>query len=181
MERVRCKWVNDDSLYQQYHDLEWGEIVYEDQKLFECLCLESFQSGLNWITILRKRENFRRAFDYFDFDKIVSYGDDRVEALLQDEGIIRHRKKIEATINNAKCLIELRKTHKSLYSFLWTFVGHVPLCNPSSEESKALANKIYQGLKSHGFKFIGPTTVLAYIQAIGIINDHEPQCFKYSQ
>jgi DNA-3-methyladenine glycosylase I len=158
---MRCSWAGDDPLYQNYHDTEWGLPVDDDRHLFEKLCLEGFQSGLSWITILRKRENFRRAFHEFDIARVARFRGRDVERLLQDPGIVRHRGKIESTINNAKRALETAGEHGSLAHYLWQW-----------DDAKALA----RDLKRRGWTFVGPTTVYAFMQACGIVNDHAADC-----
>ncbi len=177
--KKRCFWCGEDSLYVHYHDNEWGRPVYNDIRLFEKLCLEGFQSGLSWITVLRKRENFRKNFDGFDFKKISLYTENDVERLLLDPGIIRHRGKIEATINNAKKAIELKKEFPSLSDYFWSFKPenhtqpktrtHIPAI---TEHSQALS----KDLKKRGWTFVGPTTCYAFMQAMGMVNDHIIGC-----
>ena len=157
----RCSWPGTDPLYVDYHDHEWGFPVAEDHRLFEKICLEGFQSGLSWITILRKREHFRRAFRDFDFDKVSRFRERDVARLLSDEGIVRHRGKIESTINNARRAIEARREFGSLASYLWQW-----------NDAKSLA----RDLKKRGWTFVGPTTVYAFMQACGIVNDHVEGC-----
>lgn len=180
----RCFWAGDDPFYQAYHDKEWGRPVDDDQRLFEKICLEGFQSGLSWITILRKRERFREVFAGFDFEKVAKFTETDVERLLQDAGIIRHRGKINATINNAARAIEMRAEFGSLAAYFWKFEPK-PETRPSkldramletmavSEESKALS----KDLKKRGWKFVGPTTAYAFMQAMGLVNDHLDSCF----
>lgn len=158
---MRCSWAGDDPLYQHYHDSEWGLPVADDRRLFEKICLEGFQSGLSWITILRKRENFRRAFHDFDIARVARLGARDVKRLLGDAGIVRHRGKIESTINNAKRALETAKEHGSLARYLWQF-----------DDAKTLA----KDLKRRGWTFVGPTTVYAFMQACGMVNDHAPDC-----
>ena len=158
---MRCAWAGDDPLYQSYHDKEWGLPVADDRRLFEKLCLEGFQSGLSWITILRKRENFRRAFHEFDIARVAKYRAREVERLLGDSGIVRHRGKIESTINNAKRALEVAAEHGSLAHYLWQW-----------DDAKKLAGD----LKRRGWTFVGPTTVYAFMQACGIVNDHASDC-----
>jgi DNA-3-methyladenine glycosylase I len=180
--KSRCWWCGDDALYQHYHDTEWGRPVYDDRVLFEKICLEGFQAGLSWITILRKRENFRAAFDNFNCDKVAKYGDREIERLLQDAGIIRHRGKIEATINNAARALELSAEHGSLSDYFWSFApeahkrsgkgvarGEIPTQTP---ESAALS----KDLRKRRWKFVGPTTCYAFMQAMGMVNDHVRGC-----
>jgi len=172
-----------DSLLSDYHDLEWGRPVVEEQALFERVCLEGFQSGLSWLTILRKRENFRRAFDGFDFERISRYGADDVERLVNDAGIIRHRQKIVSTINNAARALEVRREFGSLAAYFWRFEPadsqrparvDMPALTamPAAETSKALS----KDLKKRGWTFVGPTTTYAFMQAMGLVNDHVEGC-----
>ncbi|MBI1301671.1 MAG: DNA-3-methyladenine glycosylase I [Alphaproteobacteria bacterium] len=175
----RCFWCGDDNLYVHYHDTEWGKAVYDDVRLYEKICLEGFQAGLSWITILRKRENFRNAFDGFDFNKIAKYDDRDINRLLQNEGIIRHRGKIEATINNAQRAIELVQETSTLSDYFWSFKPskHVQPRSKKdivavTETSKALS----KDLKKRGWKFVGPTTCYAFMQAMGMVNDHIKGC-----
>ncbi|SFN84359.1 DNA-3-methyladenine glycosylase I [Paenimyroides ummariense] len=186
MEKTRCNWVSNDELYIKYHDEEWGKPVYDDKVLFEFLVLESFQAGLSWITILKKRENFRKAFDNFNDKKIAKYDDAKIEELLQNEGIIRHRGKIEATINNARVFQEIQKEFGSFSDYLWKYVNGKQIDNKlksikdvvaKTEISDALA----KDLKKRGFKFMGSTTVYAFMQAIGMVNDHITSCFCYKK
>jgi len=174
--KLRCSWSTATELYEQYHDSEWGYPVDDDQRLFEKICLEGFQSGLSWLTILNKRENFRKAFKQFDFNKVARFTEKDVERLLGDAGIVRHRGKIEATINNAKCAKVLVKEEGSLAAFFWRYEpeGHA-LSSPlpsTTPESVALSKE----LKKRGWKFVGPTTVYAFMQAMGLVNDHAADC-----
>ncbi len=178
--KARCWWCGDDPLYVAYHDNEWGRPVYDDIRLFEKICLEGFQAGLSWITILRKRENFRAAFDGFDFKKVAKYDNDKIEQLLQDAGIIRHRGKIQATINNAQRAIEMTEEFGTLSDYFWSHKpkNHIPPSSKddiasSTDESKALS----KDLKKRGWKFVGPTTCYAFMQAMGMVNDHIDGCF----
>lgn len=182
MENTRCAWVGKDQIYIDYHDNEWGKPVYDDKILFEFLVLESFQAGLSWITILKKRENFRKAFANFDVEKIANFTEDDVEKLVLDEGIIRHRGKINAAINNAKLFIELQKEHESFSNFIWKYVNYQPIVNnwnsikevPATTE---ISDQIAKDLKKIGFKFFGSTTIYAHMQATGMVNDHTKDCF----
>ena len=182
MEVVRCAWCEKDDLYRNYHDEEWGKPIYDDETIFEFLILESFQAGLSWYTILAKRENFRAAFDYFDYQKIAQYSEDKVEELIQNAGIIRNRLKILATINNAQKFMEVQKEFGSFSKYIWGFVNHEPIINrpktlkevpATTEISDALA----KDLKKRGFKFMGSTVVYAHMQATGMVNDHVEDCF----
>jgi DNA-3-methyladenine glycosylase I len=175
--KPRCKWSGAAPEFLDYHDKEWGFPVDNDKRLFEKLCLESFQSGLSWRTILAKRDNFRAAFENFDFNRIALFTEPDVECLLKDSGIVRHRGKIEAVINNAKRAKELVKKEGSLAAFLWGFEPNPsnqpePQTASTSDESVALS----KALKKMGWKFVGPTTVYAFMQAMGLINDHTEDC-----
>ena len=179
----RCSWCLGDPLYIKYHDLEWGKPVYEDQKLFEFLILETFQAGLSWITILRKRENFREAFDNFDYLKVASFNTEKLELLMQNKGIIRNRLKIYAAMSNAQAFLEVIRQEKSFSNYIWQFVEGKPIQNQyrSMEEIPAytpLAEKISKDLKQRGFKFVGPTVIYAHMQATGMVNDHVMSCFR---
>ena len=180
---ARCWWCGGDDLYRDYHDREWGRPVADDRRLFEKICLEGFQSGLSWLTILRKRENFRAAFDGFDFHTVASYGETDVERLLGDAGIIRHRGKIEATINNAVRAIELVQEAGSLAAFFWRY--ETPLENRPERLNRAalaglaqtdMSRALSKDLKKRGWKFVGPTTCYAFMQAMGLVNDHLEGC-----
>lgn len=182
--KKRCFWVTDSSLYQAYHDNEWGVPVYDDATLFEFLLLETFQAGLSWITILNKRENFRTAFDQFDYYKIANYTEDKYEALLQDKGIVRNKLKIKSAITNAQLFIEIKKEYGSFSTFIWSYVNNTPIINnfKVKEEVPAttvLSDKISKDLKKRGFKFVGSTVIYAFMQAVGMVNDHTTDCFKH--
>lgn len=173
----RCRWCATAPEFEAYHDMEWGFPVADDIRLFEKLCLEGFQSGLSWRTILAKRENFRRAFEGFDFHRVARFGESHVTRLLQDAGIVRHRGKIEAVINNARCAVELQAEQGSLAAYFWRFevdpaAAALPQTVSTSPESIALS----KDLKKRGWKFVGPTTVYAFMQAMGLINDHVAGC-----
>ena len=175
--KKRCKWSTSSPEYIEYHDKEWGYPVYDDTKLFEKICLEGFQSGLSWKTILLKREGFRKAFKQFDFNKVAKFNEKNVEKLLQDEKIVRHRGKIEATIHNARMAKEVVKEFGSLSNYFWSFkpkkIKKGYDSASTSEESIALS----KDLKKRGWKFVGPTTVYAFMQAMGLVNDHGKDCF----
>ena len=181
-EIIRCGWCGKDELYQKYHDEEWGKPVYDDEKIFEFLILESFQAGLSWITILRKRENFRKAFDNFDYKKIANYSDAKIEELMNDAGIVRNRLKILATINNAKKFMEVQKEFGNFSKYIWSFVGNQPIINspkilkevPATTE---ISDVLAKDLKKRGFKFMGSTVVYAHMQATGMVNDHVQDCW----
>ncbi|QXP66836.1 DNA-3-methyladenine glycosylase I [Polaribacter sp. AHE13PA] len=182
--RQRCFWVTDSDLYKKYHDEEWGAPVYDDRILFEFLILETFQAGLSWITILNKRENFRLAFDQFDYKKIATYSESKYESLLKDSGIIRNKLKIKSAITNAQLFIEIQQEFGSFSKFIWSYVNNKSIINKFDKREEvpattALSDKISKDLKKRGFKFVGSTVVYAYMQAIGMVNDHTTDCFKY--
>jgi len=182
----RCSWCGADPLYVKYHDEEWGVPVYDDATLFEFLILETFQAGLSWITILRKRENFRAAFDNFDYKKIATYNEDKYEELLQNSGIIRNKLKIKATINNAIAFMEIQNEFGSFSQYIWQFVNHKPIQNHWSKmtdlpATTELSDKISKDLKKRGFKFVGSTVMYAHMQATGMVNDHIASCFKFKK
>lgn len=182
----RCSWPSDDELMICYHDNEWGVPVHDDRKWFEFLILDAFQAGLSWKTILHKRENFRLAFDNFDFKKIACYGPDKVELLMTDTGIIRNRLKILSAISNAKAFIAIREEFGSFNNYLWNFVNHNPVINhwKTMEEipvKTELSDIISKDLQKRGFKFVGSVIVYAFLQAAGVVNDHLVDCFRYSQ
>ena len=182
----RCKWCEQDPLYVKYHDTEWGVPVHDDQKLFECLLLESFQAGLSWITVLHKRENFRKAFDHFDYHKIALYDEAKILELLQDTGIIRNKLKVRATVSNAKAFMEVQKEFGSFDKYIWSFVNGTPIKNhwattkelPATTEISDILSK---NLKKRGFKFVGSTIVYAHMQATGMVNDHTIDCFRFDE
>ncbi|MEN8776605.1 MAG: DNA-3-methyladenine glycosylase I [Polaribacter sp.] len=181
----RCFWVTNSQLYKDYHDNEWGQPLFDDATLFEFIILETFQAGLSWITILNKRENFRKAFDNFDYKKIANYPAVKYNSLLQDTGIIRNKLKIKSAIINAQLFIEIQKEFGSFSKFIWSYVDGKPIVNKfhTKEDvptTSALSDKISNDLKKRGFKFVGSTVVYAYLQAIGMVNDHTTDCFKYS-
>ncbi len=182
--KKRCFWVSDSELYRDYHDNEWGVPVYDDQTLFEFLILETFQSGLSWSTILNKRENFRKAFDNFDYKKIADYTEIKFESLLQDTGIVRHKLKIRSAIINAQLFMDVQKEFGSFSTFIWSYVAEKPIINSFHKKEEvpittALSDKIAKDLKKRGFKFVGATVIYAYMQAIGLVNDHLIDCYKY--
>jgi DNA-3-methyladenine glycosylase I len=175
--KPRCKWCAAAPEFFEYHDNEWGFPVADDVRLFEKLCLEGFQSGLSWRTILAKRENFRTAFSQFDFHKIAKFTERDINRLLQDEGIVRHRGKIEAVINNAKCLQELIKREGSFSAFIWRYEPKASeLAKPQTASTSNISIALSKELKKQGWKFVGPTTVYAFMQAMGLINDHHQDC-----
>ena len=178
MNKNRCSWVTDDEIYILYHDEEWGIPTHDDKELFEMLVLESFQAGLSWITILKKRENFRNAFDDFDVQKVANYNEDKVNELLENEGIIRHKGKITSAINNAQIFIEIQKEYGSFSEYIWSFTNGEIIKGEFKTESE-LSKKISKDLKKRGMKFVGPTIIYSYLESIGIIDNHEENCFKY--
>ncbi len=186
MEKQRCGWCVGDPLYEAYHDKEWGVPVKDDHTLFEFLVLETFQAGLSWITILRKRENFRKAFDQFDYKKIAQYDTVKIESLLQDAGIIRNKLKIYATVGNAQAFMKIQEEFGSFSKYIWGFVDGRPIKNnlQNHKEAKAtteISDVLSKDLKKRGFKFVGSTVVYAHMQATGMVNDHEIRCFRYEE
>ncbi|MEN2465885.1 DNA-3-methyladenine glycosylase I [Ornithinibacillus sp. FSL M8-0202] len=185
MSKRRCAWApENDELYCNYHDYEWGRPVHDDQKLFEMLTLEGAQAGLSWITILRRRENYRQAFDQFDPTVIATYDEAKIQSLRENEGIIRHEGKIRSVISNAKAFLAIQKEFGSFDSYIWSFVGGEPLKNrwesssqvpAETKESQAMS----KDLKRRGFKFVGPTICYAYMQATGMVHDHTVDCYLY--
>ena len=181
----RCTWPTNE-LAIRYHDEEWGKPLHDDRGLFEFLILEGAQAGLSWDTILRKRENYRKAFDNFDFEKVARYTDKKVEKLLQDEGIIRNRLKIASAISNAKAFLKVRKEFGSFDKYIWSFVGGQPIVNKVKGTSQILprtevSDAISKDLKKRGFNFVGSTIMYAFMQATGMVNDHLVSCFRYKQ
>lgn len=186
MEIKRCPWCAGDTLYTEYHDNEWGVPVYDDNVFFEFLILETFQAGLSWITILRKRENFRKAFDSFDYKKIAMYDQSKIDSLLKDQGIIRNKLKVNAAVTNAKAFIKIQEELGSFSNYIWEFVGGKPIKNSFATMREVPANtilsdKINKDLKKRGFKFVGSTVVYAFLQATGLVDDHLTDCFKYDK
>jgi DNA-3-methyladenine glycosylase I len=182
----RCEWSTTDELYIKYHDEEWGTPVHDDKKQFEFLVLESAQAGLSWLTVLRKRENYRTAYDGFDPEKVSKYGEKKIRSLLADNGIIRNRRKIESSINNAKRFLEVQVEYGSFDTYIWGFVDDRPVINRwhSLSEIPAttlLSDCISKDLKKRGFTFVGSTIVYAHFQAVGIVNDHLVTCFRYGE
>ena len=183
---VRCAWAGEDPVYVAYHDLEWGVPEHDDRALFEKLVLDGFQAGLSWITILRKRDNFRRAFDGFDPERIARYRQAKIASLLQDPGIVRNRLKVEASVANARAYIALRRETGSFDGYLWSFVGGGPIIHAyrsaaelpaRSAESEAMS----RDLARRGFRFVGPTICYAFMQAVGMVHDHTTDCFRYGK
>jgi DNA-3-methyladenine glycosylase I len=180
--KIRCKWCVGDALYEKYHDEEWGVPVYEDQKLFEFLILETFQAGLSWITILRKRENFRKAFDNFDYKKVAQYDENKVADLMQDAGIIRNGLKIRAAVSNAIAFMKVQDEFGSFSKYIWNFTGGGPIINNRKDlrevpATTPLSDEISKDLKKRGFKFVGSTVIYAHMQATGMVNDHVADCW----
>ena len=181
--KIRCKWCMGIDIYEKYHDEEWGIPVYDDYKLFEFLTLETFQAGLSWITILKKREHFKTVFDDFDYKKIALYGEDKIQELLQDSGIIRNQLKIRAAVSNAIAFMKVQEEFGSFSNYIWGFTDGKPIINNLSDLSEIksttpLSEKISKDLKKRGFKFIGPTVVYAHMQATGMVDDHINECWK---
>ncbi|UMB62175.1 DNA-3-methyladenine glycosylase I [Lutibacter sp. A80] len=186
MKNNRCDWCGNDPLYIEYHDKEWGTPIFDDAELFEFLILETFQAGLSWITILKKRENFREAFDNFNYKKIANYNEIKFQELLKNKGIIRNKLKIKATISNAISFIEIQKEFGSFSNYIWKFTNGKPLNNEYKTLSEvpantALSDTISKDLKKRGFKFVGSTVIYAYMQATGMVNDHLTTCFRYQE
>lgn len=184
--KKRCTWCGNDPLYMLYHDEEWGVPVYDDITLFEFLILETFQAGLSWITILRKRENFRKAFDNFDYKKIANYDEDKYNLLLEDTGIIRNKLKIKSAISNAQAFMKVQEEFGSFSNYIWNFVDGKPIQNTfkNSKEVPAtteLSDTLSKDLKKKGFKFVGSTVMYAHLQATGMVNDHTTDCFRHEE
>ncbi|HBK84150.1 MAG TPA: DNA-3-methyladenine glycosylase I [Flavobacterium sp.] len=180
--KKRCNWCEKDDLYRNYHDNEWGKPVYDDDTLFEFLVLETFQAGVSWHIILKKREHFRKAFLNFDYKAIAHFGDYEVQELMKDAGIIRNTLKIKATISNAKAFIKIQEDYGSFSNYIWSFINGTPIDNnPKTMQEipshTPLSEKISKDLKKKGFKFIGPTIMYAHMQATGMVNDHVEDCF----
>jgi len=181
---IRCNWCEGDALYESYHDTVWGNPVYDDTKLFEFLTLEGAQAGLSWIAVLRRQESYKEAFDQYDLQQIIAYDEDKIESLMHNEKIIRNRLKIKSVIKNAHGVLQIQKEHGSFSEFLWTYVNHKPIINHfnSMEDVPAeteLSKRISKDLKKRGFSFVGPTIIYAYMQAVGMVNDHISSCFLY--
>ncbi|MBY9009716.1 MAG: DNA-3-methyladenine glycosylase I [Candidatus Lokiarchaeota archaeon] len=182
----RCKWADYNELMKEYHDKEWGTPQHNDKMLYELLILEGMQAGLSWNTVLQKRDNFKKAFDNFDYNKIIRYEEEKIEELMQNEGIIRNRLKILSVISNAKSFIKIQEVFGSFNKYIWDFVDNKSVHNswkkledlPSNTE---LSNRISKDMKKRGFKFIGTTIIYSFLQAIGVINDHTTNCFRYSE
>jgi DNA-3-methyladenine glycosylase I len=182
----RCEWAGSDPLYIQYHDQEWGVPVHDDRTLFEFLVLEGAQAGLSWITILRRRENYRQAFDNFDPQKVARYNPAKIERLLQDPGIIRNKLKVNSAVQNAQAFLRIQEEFGSFNQYIWGFIDHRPIINSWTQmnqipASTPLSETISKDLKQRGFNFVGPTIVYAHMQATGMVNDHVVSCFRYKQ
>ena len=178
----RCFWVDEKSeIYTKYHDEEWGIPKHDDHELFELLILESFQAGLSWITILKKRENFRKAFDNFDIQKVANYNNEKIAELLSNTGIIRSKNKILSAINNAKIFMKIQTDFGSFANYIWSFTDNKVLKNTTGKiiTSSSLSDEISKDLKKRGMKYVGTVIIYSYLQAIGIIDDHDQNCFKY--
>lgn len=180
--KQRCGWCNSSEVYQNYHDEEWGKPVYDDATLFEFLLLETFQAGLSWITILNKRDNFRKAFDDFDYKKIAQYSDYKIQELLQDAGIIRNKLKVYSAVTNAQNFIKIQEEFGSFSTYIWAFVDHKPIDNfPKSLKdipaTSPISDAISKDIKKRGFKFVGSTVIYAHMQATGMVNDHIESCW----
>ena len=181
--KLRCAWCEKDDLYRKYHDDEWGVPVYDDATIFEFLILETFQAGLSWHTILKKRENFRLAFDNFDYKKIAEYSEDKVQELLQDAGIIRNKLKVQSAVFNAQAFIKVQEEFGSFSKYMWEFTNRKPIINyPKTLKdvpaTTTLSDTISKDLKKRGFKFVGSTVIYAHMQATGMVNDHVEDCWR---
>ncbi len=182
----RCPWCEKSDIERAYHDSEWGVPVFSDEKQFEFLVLESAQAGLSWLTVLRKRENYRRLYDGFDPEKVACYEEKKIQELMSDSGIIRNRKKIDASINNARRFLEIRGEFGSFSDYLWGFTGGIPVTNSWEKLSEIpafteLSVTVSRDLKKRGFRFMGPTIVYSHLQATGVVNDHLVSCFRYGE
>lgn len=180
---TRCSWCESDDLYRKYHDEEWGVPVHDDRKHFEFLLLESAQAGLSWLTILRKREAYRKAFDGFDPEKIAAYGEEKLRALMDDPGIVRNRRKIESAVVNARKFLEIQREFGSFDRYIWGFVGGKPVVGHYESLSEIparteLSDRVSEDLRKRGFKFVGSVIVYAHLQATGLVNDHIDACFR---
>ena len=186
MEQIRrCEWAGDDPLYIAYHDMEWGRPEHNDQKLFEMLILEGMQAGLSWITILRKREAFRAAFDNFDPNKVANYGAEKIEALMADKGIVRNRRKIESAVQNARLFLDIQEQYGSFDKFLWKYVDDTPIIGEVADmksipATTPLSDRISKDLKKLGFRFVGSTIIYSFMQAVGMVDDHTVWCFCHT-
>ncbi len=182
----RCNWCEGNELYEKYHDKEWGVPVYNDETHFEFLVLESAQAGLNWLTILKKRENYRKAYENFDVKKVAAFSEKKIEELLQNPGIIRNRKKVEASVNNAKRFLEVQQEFGSFSGYIWSFTDYIPIVNHWEKEADVpaktqVSDALAKDMKNRGFKFVGSTILYAHMQATGLINDHITDCFRHKE
>jgi len=183
---TRCAWAGEDPLYQRYHDREWGVPLHSDKKLFEFLSLEGMQAGLSWITVLRKREAFRQAFDGFDYNIVANYDSGKIEELINNSAIIRNKLKINAAVTNARAFLEVRREFGTFNRYIWGFVDNLPIQNtwtslPEVPAKTLLAEELSKDLKMRGFSFVGPTIVYAHMQATGMVNDHTTDCFRHAE
>ena len=178
MDKIRCKWAESHELFIPYHDLEWGVPVHDDRLLFEMLNLEGAQAGLSWLTILKKRENYRKAFDNFNTKKIIKYTSAKKASLLKNTGIVRNRLKINAVVENAKKIIEVQKEFGSFDAYIWKFVEGKPLARAKRKNAILVSELMCKELKQRGFKFVGATICYAFMQAVGMVNEHSPNCFR---
>ncbi len=181
----RCPWCSDDPLYMEYHDKHWGKPTHNEKELFEYLILECMQAGLSWITILKKQENYRQALDNYDIEKIANYNQDKIDSLLQNQGIIRNKLKVNAIVGNAKAFIKVQEEYGSFDSFIWKYVDNKPIVSHLKASDPPIANtplsdKISKDLKKLGFKFVGSTIIYSFMQAIGMVDDHVVECFLHS-
>ena len=181
-----CSWPGNNPLMIAYHDNEWGVPLHDDMKIFEFLVLDAFQAGLSWSIVLKKREGFRDAFDYFDYKKIARYKEDKIQQLLKDEGIIRNQLKIRATVNNAQCFLEVRKEFGTFDKYIWQFTGNKPIVNKWNQLNQipaksAESDAMSKDLQKRGFKFVGSTICYAFMQAAGMVNDHLVDCYRYKE
>ncbi|MGB3592073.1 MAG: DNA-3-methyladenine glycosylase I [Nonlabens sp.] len=186
MEKVRCGWCEASDVYRNYHDREWGVPTHDDQLLFEALALETQQAGLSWITILNKRDNYRLAFKNFDIKLVSQFDEAQIEKLVSNKGIIRHRGKIVAIVNNARLILDIQSEFKSFDAFIWNYVSGTPIVNRvvnyrDAPSYSSLSTRISQDLKKRGFKFVGPTTIYSFMQTIGMVNDHETSCYRFKE
>lgn len=184
--KKRCEWCKGSALYEEYHDIEWGVPVYDDQIHFEFLVLESAQAGLSWITILKKRENYRGAYQNFDPKIVSKFDQEKINMLLQDPGIVRNRKKIEASVNNAKCFLSVQKEYGSFSKYIWSFIDHEQIKNNWESETEIpaktpLSIRLAKDMKKRGFQFLGPTILYSHMQATGLINDHIMECYRFQE
>jgi DNA-3-methyladenine glycosylase I len=177
----RCSWANSPAIYAEYHDKEWGRPVHDDRQLFEMLTLEGAQAGLSWLTILKRREGYRKAFANFDAKKVAGFDAAKVEKLMQDEGIIRNRLKIQATIENAKAFLKIQKEWGSFDSYIWHFVNNKTIPYNKRDQAVAVSERMSKCLKKDGFRFVSPTICFAFMQAVGMVYDHQPGCFLYKE